>query len=193
MLQRIIALILLLLISPLLCIFYLIMKISTPGSFLFTQLRTGKGRKPFKIYKIRTMVENADELKKTIRHMNEADGPVFKIRHDPRYTLFGKMLSHTGLDEMPQLINIIRGEMSFVGPRPLPVEEAAQIPKKYEERFTVLPGITSSWVTNGAHSLSFDEWMELDVEYVKKKNLWFIFGVVVGTIILIVRNFFPRK
>lgn len=111
------------------------------------------------------MVGNAEELQSKYAHINEADGPVFKIHSDPRYTKVGKFLSHIGLDELPQLINIIKGEMVFVGPRPLPVEEAKKLPKKYSARFSVLPGITSFWVIKGSHKMSFDKWMQLDIQY----------------------------
>ena len=131
------------------------------------------------------MVVDAEDQKSKIQNFNEADGPVFKIRNDPRYTLVGKFISHSGLDELPQLINIIKGEMSFVGPRPLPIEEAQKIPKKYDMRFSVLPGITSLWVIRGSHKLSFDEWMKLDLDYVKRQNPFLDFRVAVKTIQLI--------
>ncbi len=137
----------------------------------FKQKRLGKDKKSFTMYKFRTMVDNAEDLKSKIYHLNEADGPVFKIRNDPRYTKVGKFLSHTGLDELPQLINVIKGEMALVGPRPLPVDEAKKIPKKYERRFSVLPGMTSPWIIKGAHRLTFKKWMELDLEYVKNKSI----------------------
>ena len=108
----------------------LIVKIFSIGPVLFKQNRAGKFKKPFIIYKFRTMVTDAEKLKEAITNLNEADGPVFKIKNDPRYTLIGKFLAHTGLDELPQLINIVKGEMSFVGPRPLPINEANKIPKK---------------------------------------------------------------
>jgi len=139
----------------------------------FKQKRMGKNKKVFTMYKFRTMVKNAEDLKSNIYHLNEADGPVFKIRNDPRYTKIGKFLSHTGLDELPQIINVLKGEMALVGPRPLPVDEAKKIPKKYGRRFSVLPGMTSPWIIKGAHNLTFKKWMELDLNYVKKKSLWY--------------------
>ncbi len=133
------------------------------------------------------MVEKADSLKNKYRYLNQADGPVFKIDNDPRYTRIGKWLSKTGLDELPQLINIIKGEMDFVGPRPLPVDEAKKIPKKYQARFSVLPGITSLWVINGAYHNDFEKWMKDDLEYVKKKNLFFDLYIVFKTIIFVIK------
>ena len=133
------------------------------------------------------MVEEAEVLKDKYRHLNEADGPVFKIRHDPRYTKIGKFLAHTGLDEIPQLINIVKGEISFVGPRPLPVEEGLKVPKIYEKRFSILPGITSAWIVKGAHKLTFDQWMRLDLEYVKNKSFWYDIKILTSTAILILK------
>jgi len=189
--KKIIALIILIITSPLLLLFFVVTKLTSSGTFIFKQKRLGKNKKPFYMYKIRTMVNNAEKLKPSFYHLNEADGPVFKIREDPRYTKIGKFLSHTGLDEIPQLVNIIKGEMDFVGPRPLPVTEALKVPKKYQKRFTVAPGMTSTWIINGAHKLTFDQWMKLDVEYAKNKNLTFdikILAKTFTTIILLVIN-----
>jgi lipopolysaccharide/colanic/teichoic acid biosynthesis glycosyltransferase len=184
---RLFALILLILFLPLLFILYLLIKLTSKGPFIFKQKRLGKDKKIFVLYKIRTMIEGADKLKEKYRHLNEADGPVFKIRHDPRYTKIGKFLAHTALDELPQLINVVKGEMSFVGPRPLPVEEGLKIPSKYEKRFSVLPGMTSSWITKGAHKLIFHQWMSLDLEYVEKKSFWYDIKISISTTILILR------
>lgn len=189
-LYRVIAFFLLVLLSPIFFLLFVLVKLTSKGPFIFKQKRLGKDKKPFTIYKIRTMVENAEELKEKYRHLNEADGPVFKIYNDPRYTKIGKFLSHTALDELPQLVNIIKGDMSFVGPRPLPVEEAEKIPEKYSARFSVLPGITSPWVVEGAHRLTFDKWMKLDLEYVKKRSLWYDIKIMSRTILLVVKAVF---
>lgn len=186
--QQIFAFIILIIASPVLMLLYLLIRITSKGPFLFKQKRLGKDKKIFWIYKIRTMVENAESLKSKVYGLNEADGPVFKIYNDPRYTKIGKFLAHTGLDELPQLINIAKGEMSFVGPRPLPIEEATKVPKKYERRFYVLPGITSLWVIQGAHRQSFDQWMQSDLDYVKRKSMLFNFTIAVKTTILIIRH-----
>ena len=164
--ERIIALFLIILIFPFFIVLYLLVKLTSKGPFLFTQTRVGLDKKLFTLYKICTMVNNAEKLKKKYLHLNEVDGPVFKIRNDPRYTKFGKFLSHTGLDELPQLINILKGEMSFVGPRPLPPDEAAKLSVKYQRRFSILPGITSPWVVRGSHKLNFREWMDSDLGYI---------------------------
>jgi len=182
LLERVFACILLILSFPLLGILYCIVRLDSKGPFLFLQLRMGKDNKPFWMYKIRTMVDNAESLKLKVKSLNEADGPVFKIQDDPRYTRVGKYLSQVAIDELPQLINVIKGDMAFVGPRPLPLAEARNVPKKYAKRFAVLPGMTSEWVTQGAHRLSFKKWMELDCEYVKKKSPLVDLSILVRTI-----------
>jgi len=138
------------------------------------------------------MVQNAERLKKKYLALNEADGPVFKIKNDPRYTKFGKILSHTSLDELPQLINILKGEMGFVGPRPFPLEEEEKIILGYQKiRKEVAPGLTSPWVAAGAKHSNFQKWMESDVRYSQsvsfKKDLAIIFKTLnfVGKIILV--------
>jgi len=170
-LERLLAFFLLIFFLPLLGILYIVVRLDSKGPFLFLQLRAGEGGKPFWMYKIRTMIQNAESFKFQVSRLNEADGPVFKIKNDPRYTRVGKLLSHVAIDEMPQLMNIIEGNMSFVGPRPLPLVEAKKVPKKYTTRFSVMPGMTSSWVIAGAHELSFKKWMELDCQYAKNKNI----------------------
>lgn len=184
--KRALALLFLVLIMPFILLFFLLIKLTSPGPFIFKQKRTGKNKKPFFLYKIRTMVDDAENLKSKIQNLNEADRPVFKIRNDPRYTKIGKFLSHTGLDETPQLINIIKGEMDFVGPRPLPVDEANKIPKKYERRFSVLPGITSLWIIKGAHNLTFTQWMKFDLEYVDKKSFIYDAKIFIKTLKIII-------
>jgi len=185
LIQRLLALFLLILSSPLWILLAILIPIDSKGPFLFKQRRWGRQKRPFIMYKFRTMVQGAEKLKKRYVHLNEADGPVFKIWEDPRYTRIGRILAHTGLDELPQLINILKGEMVFVGPRPLPVPEAKDIPKKYEVRFSVYPGITSLWIVKGAHDLSFRQWMELDLEYIKNRSLYLDLKVALLTIKLI--------
>lgn len=138
------------------------------------------------------MVVGAEGLQARYKNKNEADGPVFKMRNDPRYTRVGKFLSHSALDELPQLINIVRGEMAFVGPRPLPKKEALRIPKKYHVRFTVLPGMTSTWIVNGAHSLTFKQWMELDSEYVRHNSLYHNSIILLQTGLVVLRMIVTR-
>jgi len=136
---------------------------------VFKQTRIGKGNKPFVMYKFRTMRAGAEDQQKIYKKQNEADGPVFKIRNDPRFTRFGRFLSHTGLDELPQLWNVIRGDMSLIGPRPLPPDEARKLTRWQRRRHLIKPGIVSPWILNGYHSRPFSDWMNSDIEYSKKK------------------------
>lgn len=186
--QRLIAVSLFLLTLPLYPVLFVIIKLTSPGPFIFKQQRMGKNKKIFTIYKFRTMVEDAERQKLKYQNINEADGPVFKIKNDPRYTSVGKLLNKTALDEFPQLINVIKGDMALVGPRPLPISEAEKVPEKYNVRFSILPGLTSSWVINGSHKLSFKEWMMLDVNYANNKNLWWDLEIIVKTILLILNS-----
>ncbi|PIY68611.1 multidrug MFS transporter [Candidatus Roizmanbacteria bacterium CG_4_10_14_0_8_um_filter_39_9] len=188
LLYRIIALIGLLLCLPFLIVCLIIIKLDSPGAFLFKQKRLGKDRKPFVLYKMRTMIVGAEQMKSQLKRQNEADGPVFKIRNDPRYTQPGKFLSHSGLDEIPQLINVLRGEMSLVGPRPLPLSEAKYVPDRYNLRFSVLPGMTSPWIIKGAHTLTFKQWMRLDVAYVKKSSIAQDFVILGKTLLMVGRG-----
>lgn len=185
---RLISLILFILTLPLYPIIFVAIKLNSPGPFIFRQKRTGKNKKTFTMYKFRTMVNNAEELKIKLMKRNEASGPVFKIRNDPRYTSTGKILARTALDELPQLINVIKGEMAFVGPRPLPVAESKQTSVKYDKRFSILPGLTSPWVVSGGHNLSFDQWMKLDCDYAKNKNLWLDISVIAKTVLLLLKS-----
>ena len=173
---------------PAFSIMYVIVRLDSKGPFLFKQRRAGLGRKPFTLYKIRTMVPNAERLKTKIKRLNEADGPVFKIRHDPRYTRVGKFISHRGLDELPQLINVIKGDMSLVCPRPLPLSEARLIPKRFQGRFSVLPGMTSEWVVRSAHRLPFATWMRTDLDYVRNHSLKVDVSIMVRTALSLLNN-----
>ena len=190
LLERFLAALLFLVSLALYPILYFGIKLTSKGPFIFSQQRLGKNKKIFTMYKFRTMLVNAESLKEKYSKMNESDGPTFKIRQDPRFTTFGKFLARTAIDELPQLFNVVRGEMAFVGPRPLPVAEAEKVPKKYEKRFTILPGLTSPWVVKGAHKLSFDEWMKLDIDYVNSKNIWYDVSVLLQTVLLILKSWF---
>jgi len=186
-LERLFAFFILIFLSPLFVILYLLVKLTSKGPFLFKQLRAGKDKKPFWIYKIRTMVENAEKLKENLKHLNQADGPVFKIYNDPRFTKIGRFLAKIGIDELPQLINIINGEMSFVGPRPFPLDEAKKVPKKYEKRFSILPGIFSSWVAEGAFHNDFKKWMELDLKDVENKSFWYDLKIILQSVVFVLK------
>ena len=137
---------------------------------VFVQKRVGKNGNVFFLYKFRTMVVNAQHTQAILRHENESDGPVFKIYNDPRFTTVGNFLSHTGLDELPQLINVLQGDMTLIGPRPLPVSEAKKLKPWMKVRERVLPGIISPAILTGSYHKDFNAWMRYDVSYVKEKN-----------------------
>jgi len=184
LIQRVLALFLFILLLPFFGILGIILKVQNGGPLIFKQKRMGKDEKPFVMYKIRTMVVGAEKLKKRYLDLNEADGPVFKIKKDPRFTKVGKILARTAIDEFPQLINVIKGEMAIVGPRPLPWEEAKRVPKRYKKRFSVLPGITSFWIVKGSHKLTFKKWMELDLDYVNNRAVFQDLSIIIITAIL---------
>lgn len=168
---------------PFLVISFLI-KLTSKGEIFFRQLRVGKNSKRFNIYKFRTMKIGSEKRRLEYKKFNEADGPVFKIRDDPRFTKVGKFLSRTGLDELPQLINVLKGEMSLVGPRPLPIYEYKKLNKEQRIRNLIKPGITSLWVIKGSHNLSFEEWMELDRKYIKEANLLMDLNIIFKTVLI---------
>ena len=157
---------------------------------IYSQKRIGKNGIIFTMYKFRTMVNGAEKQKIKLVKLNEVDGPVFKIYNDPRFTVFGKILSRTGLDELPQLFNILKREMNLVGPRPLPVDEARKIPSKYRARQDVLPGIVSPWVVGGMHKLKFKRWMNLDLNYVSSKNSHTDLSIIIKSFFLILKNIY---
>ena len=161
------ALIFLVLLTPLIVLVSIILIISIGRPVIFTQLRMGKNNRPFLIYKFRTMKKNASKLQSELMAQNEADGPVFKIKNDPRFIGPGKFLAQTGLDEIPQLLNVIKGDMSLVGPRPLPLKEANKLTQQQKSRHQIRPGLTSQWVLSGSHNISFQNWMKLDQNYLK--------------------------
>lgn len=187
--NRIIAFILCIIFFPIFCLLALLIKVTSKGPVLFRQKRVGKDKKTFTIYKFRTMVHNAEQLKNKYIHLNQADNPAFKIYNDPRFTVVGKILSRTGMDELPQLLNIVKGEMAFVGPRPLPVKEVKKLPLKYDKRFSVLPGITSLWVIRGGHTLTLKQWMESDIWYSEHKSINLDFIIGLKTIWLLIHKF----
>jgi lipopolysaccharide/colanic/teichoic acid biosynthesis glycosyltransferase len=156
---------------PLMIIIAIAIKIFDGGPVFFSQRRAGLGGRPFTIYKFRTMVANADAGKHQLRKKSEQDGPAFKIKHDPRITRVGRLLRETSLDELPQLFNVIRGDMSLVGPRPLPVEESNRCATWHRRRLDVTPGLTCIWQVNGRSSVSFAEWIRMDRRYIRTRNL----------------------
>ncbi|HZD56987.1 MAG TPA: sugar transferase [Anaerolineales bacterium] len=154
---------------------------------LFTQLRTGKGGQRFKVYKFRTMVRDAEALKEKYAHLNKLSWPDFKAADDPRITRIGKFLRKASLDELPQLINVLRGEMSLVGPRPSSFD-VSTYDLRHTERLEVLPGITGLAQINGRSDLGFDEKLVLDVEYVKRQSLRLDIKILLRTVVVVFRQ-----
>ena len=184
--KRCMDLLLLLVFLPLLLAIFglvaLLIKVESPGGpVMFTQKRTGKGGTPFKMYKFRTMVPNAEELKKELAHLNELQWPDFKITNDPRITRVGRFLRKTSLDELPQLINVLRNEMSFVGPRPTSFS-ADTYALWQTERLDVQPGITGLWQLFGRGTTEFNDRLILDITYIEKRCLWFDIQILLRTI-----------
>jgi lipopolysaccharide/colanic/teichoic acid biosynthesis glycosyltransferase len=170
---------------PLNGIIALIIRITSPGApVIFKQLRTGKGGRRFYMYKFRTMVPNAEELKEQYAHLNELQWPDFKITNDPRITPVGKFLRKTSLDEIPQLFNILKGEMSLVGPRPTSFG-----PETYKlwhtSRLDVMPGLTGLWQIVGRAELEFDDRLRLDIAYIERASLWLDINILFRTVIAV--------
>ncbi|HOT96700.1 MAG TPA: sugar transferase [bacterium] len=178
----------LILLAPLFLVVSLLIVCSSPGPVFFKQQRVGLNRRRFRIYKFRTMVEGAEALQSQLEHLNEADGAAFKIARDPRITPVGRWLRRTSIDEIPQLINVLRGEMSLVGPRPLPVRDVNNIYEQWpSRRFTMRPGLTCLWQISGRHRLRFNEWMRLDLKYIDEWSIWLDLKIMLRTIPEVVR------
>jgi lipopolysaccharide/colanic/teichoic acid biosynthesis glycosyltransferase len=172
----------LILASPLLLMIAAAIKTTSRGPVLFRQQRAGLGGAPFHIYKFRTMVVDADRKKRDLRPQSEQDGPAFKLRADPRVTPVGRFLRATSLDELPQFWNVLVGDMSLVGPRPLPVEESDECEPWHRVRLDVTPGITGIWQVHGRSRVSFAEWMRMDICYIRRRNLWTDLKILLATV-----------
>lgn len=172
------------LLLPLLGLLAAMVYIDDPGPVFFKQYRTGKGGRRFKMYKLRTMATNAEELKAKYAHLNELTWPDFKITDDPRVTRVGRFLRKTSLDEFPQIINILKGDMSIVGPRP--TSFAASTYQLWQtERLEVLPGLTGLWQIGGRSDLDFDDRLKLDIQYIENRSIWLDFQILVRTVTVI--------
>ncbi|MGD8836912.1 MAG: sugar transferase, partial [Desulfobacteraceae bacterium] len=180
---------LLVILIPVFIIIAISIKISSRGSVLFVQDRIGLNKRVFRLYKFRTMVENAEQKQDLLESLNEMSGPAFKIKNDPRIHKIGRFLRKTSLDELPQLFNVLKGDMSLVGPRPLPVRDYNGFEIDWHRRrFSVLPGLTCLWQVNGRNNIPFDKWMELDLEYIDKWTLMLDFRILMKTIPTILRG-----
>ncbi len=180
---------LLLLLSPLFAVVAVMIKLKSPGPIFFRQERVGHNKRRFLLLKFRTMSKEAEKQQKQLEHLNEANGPVFKIKNDPRVTRIGRFLRRFSIDELPQLFNVLKGDMSLVGPRPLPVRDVEQIDRHWHKRrFSVKPGLTCLWQVNGRSNTSFDEWVRLDLEYIDSWSLGLDMKILMKTIPVVLRG-----
>ena len=160
----------LIILSPVLLIVAILIKLESKGPVIFSQKRVGLNGDEFKMYKFRSMVQNAEELKEKLSKQNEMSGPMFKMKDDPRVTKVGKFIRKTSIDEIPQLINVLKGEMSLVGPRPSLPKEVSKFEPWMLDRLSVKPGLTCYWQVSGRNNIDFIEWMKLDLQYVEDRN-----------------------
>ena len=159
---------------------------SDGGPVFYTQTRVGKNNTHFKMYKFRSMCKNAENLQDDLMKYNEMDGPVFKIKGDPRITKVGKFIRKYSIDELPQLLNIVKGDMSIVGPRPPLVREVEQYNSYQMQRLLVTPGLTCFWQASGRSNLSFDDWMDMDMKYIKRRNIFLDIKLIVKTVFAVI-------
>ncbi len=169
--------------APVFALVALLIRLDSKGPIFFQQERIGYYRRRFKVLKFRTMIQGAEALQADLEHLNEADGPAFKINNDPRITKLGKWLRRTSIDELPQLINVLKGDMSLVGPRPLPVRDVEGIDERWQKRrFSMRPGLTCLWQTAGRNRLSFNDWMKLDLEYIDHWSIGLDMKIMLKTV-----------
>ncbi|MTD30552.1 sugar transferase [Planomicrobium sp. YIM 101495] len=180
------ALIGLIVLMPIFLIVGICIKLEDPkGSVFFQQQRVGKDGERFDMFKFRSMVCNAEELKACLIQKNEASGPVFKMRHDPRVTRVGSFIRRTSIDEFPQLINVLKGQMSLVGPRPALPDEVAQYTLYERQRIFVVPGLTCYWQVSGRGMVSFAEWVEMDLSYIRDRTFWLDVSLILRTVLVL--------
>jgi exopolysaccharide biosynthesis polyprenyl glycosylphosphotransferase len=176
----------LILLSPVFLIVGIAVRVTSSGPILFVQERCGLQGRTFRFYKFRTMVADAEKRRAELEHLNEMRGPVFKIRQDPRITRVGAFLRKSSLDELPQLWNVLKGDMSLVGPRPPLPSEVELYTDEHAQRLSVMPGITGMWQVSGRSSLpDFEQWLECDLRYVRNWSLWLDIRILVKTVIVV--------
>ena len=175
----------LILLSPILLIIVMMIKLDSRGPVIFKQKRVGFKGREFYMYKFRSMVVNAEELKAKLTAQNEMSGPMFKMKEDPRITKIGKFIRKTSLDELPQLINVIKGDMSLVGPRPSLPNEVKEFEPWMLRRLDVKPGLTCFWQVSGRNDIDFEDWMKLDIKYVNEKNFFLDIKLIFKTVLVL--------
>ena len=173
---------LLLMALPLMLLTAAVIKLTSRGPVIFRQKRVGRGGRIFTMYKFRSMQQGAEDIRPLVQDLNEKDGPVFKIRDDPRLTPTGRFVRRSSIDELPQLINVLRGEMSLVGPRPMLVDEARQDHRMARVRTAVKPGLTCLWQISGRCELSYEDWLRLDLYYLRNRGLLLDLMILVQTV-----------
>lgn len=176
----------LIVLAPLLVLIAIAIRLDSRGPVIFRQTRCGKDGKPFTFLKFRSMVVDAELRQADLLQQNEADGPIFKIRKDPRITTVGRFIRRTSLDELPQLLNVLKGEMSLVGPRPPIPSEVAQYDSWQRNRLRCVPGITGLWQVSGRSELTFDEMVELDLKYITNWTVWHDIRIIMDTLVAVV-------
>ena len=174
-------------IIPVIALAALALWLENPGPVFFTQLRTGRGGRRFRMYKLRSMVTNAEELKQQLRHLNELTWPDFKITNDPRVTRVGRILRKSSVDELPQIFNVIRGDMSLVGPRPTSFS-ANTYTMWHTERLEVQPGITGLWQVSGRSDVDLDDRLRMDIEYIHKRSFWLDIKLILRTVTAVAKS-----
>ncbi|WP_251545357.1 sugar transferase [Limosilactobacillus caecicola] len=178
----------LVIISPLLLLIAICIKIDDPhGPVFYNQQRVGKDGKIFKIYKFRSMVSNADELLEKLREKNEINGAMFKMKDDPRITRVGRVIRKYSLDELPQLLNVIKGDMSIVGPRPPLPSEVAEYTAYDKQRLMVTPGATGLWQVTGRNDVDFDTMVQLDLDYIQHRSIWLDLKIMCKTVVIMIK------
>lgn len=168
--------------APILGVAAAAIKLTSPGPVMFTQQRAGLGGRPFTIYKLRTMCVDAEAKKKELARLNEQDGPAFKIKHDPRVTRVGAFLRKSSIDELPQLWNVLKGDMTLVGPRPLPINESEACQGWQRRRLDVTPGLTCIWQVKGRSQVSFADWVRMDMSYIRRRTLFNDLRILLQTV-----------
>lgn len=171
-----------LILSPVMIIVAIWIKLDSKGPVFFAQNRVGQDGKGFKMYKFRSMCTDAELLLDKLKEKNEMSGPMFKIKEDPRVTKVGRFIRNTSIDELPQLFNILKGEMSIVGPRPSLPKEVAQFTSFQKQRLIAKPGLTCYWQVRGRSDVNFEEWMEMDVEYLRDRSTFVDIGLIFKTV-----------
>lgn len=173
--------------SPLMIIIAILIKSEDHGPVFYKQVRVGKNGKTFKMYKFRSMFVNADKMLDGLKEQNDVDGPMFKMKKDPRVTKIGRFIRKHSLDELPQFLNVVRGDMSLVGPRPALPSEVAEYNEYDKQRLLVIPGCTGLWQATERNEVGFNEMVQLDIEYIQKSNLFFDFWIIWKTIEIIIK------